>query len=169
MADNRKTPASAIALGGILAAAAGVIMGMGTLIPVATYVCPMICTLLLQVVLKTCGRRFAWAWYGCVSILGLLFAPDKEAAIIFCFIGNYPILKPKMDAKKARWLWKGLYFNLMILAAYKLMLGFLGLDDVLKDFAEMGKIMLAILLILGNVTFFLLDRLLGMGLRRRRR
>ena len=38
----------------------------------------------------------------------------------------------------------------------------LGLSQVMEDFEGMGAAMLAALLILGNVTFFLLDRLLGM-------
>lgn len=168
MANNRKTPASAIALGGVLAALAAVIMGMGTLIPVATYVCPVMCMVLLQVVLKLCGSRYAWAWFGAVAILGLLFASDKEAAVIFCFLGYYPILKPKMDRKKKKWFLKAIYFNIVILAAYAFLIYLMGLNEILTEFGEMGTIMTIVLLILGNVTFFLLDKLLGMKPRKRR-
>ena len=56
---SKHTPAGTIALGGVLAALAVVVMSLGTLIPVATYVCPMMAALLLQVVLKTCGSRIA--------------------------------------------------------------------------------------------------------------
>ena len=58
---GKRTPASSVALGGVLAALAVVVMCLGTIIPVATYVCPMFCALLLQVVLKSCGVRIAWA------------------------------------------------------------------------------------------------------------
>ena len=71
MRSNR-TPASVIAFGGVLAALAVVIMSMGTLIPVATYVCPMLCCLLLSMVNRTCGKRLGWAWYGAVTLLSLL-------------------------------------------------------------------------------------------------
>ncbi len=169
MENKHRTPAGAMALGGVLAALAAVIMGMGTLIPAATYVCPMICTLLLQVVLTKCGSRYAWAWFGCVAILGLLFAPDKEAAVIFCFLGYYPIIKPKLDRKKGKWLWKALYFNLVILAAYAFLIYLMGLQDVVAEFTEMGIAMTMVLLLLGNLTFFLLDRLLGMVPKKRRR
>lgn len=169
MENNKIRPSRAVALGGLLAAVAAVIMGMGTLIPVATYVCPMLCILLLQVVFRLCGSRYAWAWFGAVAVLGLLFAPDKEAAVIFCFLGYYPIVKPKMDRKKGKWLWKALYFNAVILAAYAFLIYLMGLQGIMKEFAEMGRILTAVLLVLGNVTFFLLDRLLAMGLRRRRR
>ena len=157
-----------MALGGILAALAVVIMGMGTLIPVATYVCPMLCAMILQVVLKTCGVRIAWAWFGAVSILSMLLAPDKEAAAVFLFIGYYPIVKPMLDRKRGKWLWKILLFNTAILLMYWLLMHFLGMDQIAAEFEEMGIVMTAITLLLGNVTFFLLDRLLSMRLKRKR-
>lgn len=157
-----------MALGGVLAALAVVIMGMGTLIPEATYVCPMLCALLLQVVLKTCGVRVAWAWYGAVAILSLLLAPDKEAAAVFLFLGYYPIVKPKLDRMKGKWLWKVLLFNVSVLLVYWLLMHVFGLDQLGEEFTEMGAAMCVVLLALGNVTFFLLDRLLGMRFQRRR-
>ncbi len=150
-----------MALGGILAALAVVLMGMGTLIPVATYVCPMLCAMLLQVVLRLCGRRTAWAWYGAVSVLSLLLAPDKEAAAVFLFLGNYPIVKTWMDRRKGKLLWKAVYFNASILTLYWILLKLLGIEQLVQEFAEMGKIMTAALLVLGNVTFFLLDKVLS--------
>ncbi|MBQ8359440.1 MAG: hypothetical protein IJX37_05975 [Oscillospiraceae bacterium] len=163
---SKRSPAGVIALGGVLAALAVVIMSMGTLIPVATYVCPMISAVLLQVVLKTCGKRIAWAWYGAVAILSLLLAPDKEAAAVFVALGYYPILKPRLDRLKGKWLWKGLLFNSVILAVYWLLLHLFGMDQLAAEFAEMGTVMTAVMLVLGNVTFFLLDRLLTMRFRK---
>ncbi len=157
-----------MALGGVLAALAMVFMCLGTLIPVATYVCPLLCALLLQVVLKTCGRRVAWAWYGAVALLSVLMAPDKEAAVIFVFLGYYPIVKPALDRRRGRMLWKALLFNGSALLAYGLMIYILGLDQVTAEFQELGVLLSAVLLILGNAVFFLLDRLLGMRPRRRR-
>ena len=157
-----------MALGGVLAALAVVIMSMGTLIPVATYACPMLCALLVQVVLKTCGTRAAWAWYGAVALLSMLLAPDKVAAFVFLFLGYYPILKPKLDRSRGKWLWKLLLFNGAVLLMYWLLMAVLGLSQVISDFSEMGFAMTVLLLILGNVTFFLLDRLLGMRPKRRK-
>ena len=157
---SKRTPAARIALGGVLAALAVVIMSMGTLIPVATYVCPMLSALVLELVRKVCGNRIAWAWYGAVAILSLLMAPDKEAAAVFFALGYYPIVKPKLDAAKGKWLWKGLLFNSMILLTYWLLMHLFGFDQLSAEFREMGMAMTAILLLLGNVTFFLLDKLL---------
>lgn len=165
---SKRTPAANIALGGVLAALAVVIMSMGTLIPVATYVCPMLCAMILQMVLKTCGVRMAWAWYGAVAILSLLLAPDKEAAAVFGFLGYYPIVKPRLDRLKGKWFWKALLFNICTLTMYWLLMHMFGLDQITAEFEEMGTVMTVITLLLGNVVFFLLDRLLGMRFRRKR-
>ena len=100
----RRNPSADIALGGLLAALAVAIECMGTLIPVATFICPMLCMLLLAIVVRRSGNRIGWAWYGAVAILGALLAPDKEAAAVFIFLGYYPILKPKMDNLPLKWL-----------------------------------------------------------------
>ena len=157
---SKRTPASNIALGGVLAALAVIIMSMGTLIPVATYVCPMLCALVLQIVLKICGSRIAWAWYGAVTLLSLLMAPDKEAAAVFLALGYYPIVKPKLDRGKGKWLWKGLLFNAVILVTYWVLMHIFGFDQLASEFSEMGTVMVVLMLLLGNVTFFLLDKLL---------
>ena len=158
--QSKRTPASNVALGGILAALALVLMNLGTLIPVATYTCPMFCAMILEVVRRTCGNRIAWAWYGAVAILAVLMAPDKEAAAVFVFIGYYPIVKPKLDRRKGKWLWKTIFFNISILTMYALLLHVLGLDQIAEDYSGMGAGITAVLLILGNVTFFMLDKLL---------
>lgn len=157
----RNSSAKNMALGGIMAALALVIMCLGGLIPVATYVCPMLCALLMAVVLRLCGSRIAWAWYGAVAILSLLLGPDKEAAAVFLFLGYYPILKPKLDSLRLKWLWKLLLFNCDIGLMYVLLIQVLGLEGVAEDFQGMGIAMLIGMLLLGNLTFVLLDRLLN--------
>ena len=165
---NKKTPAANMALGGMLAALAVVIMAMGTLIPVATYVCPMLCAVLVQVVLKTCGARIAWAWYGAVAILSVLLAPDKEAAAVFTFLGYYPIVKPRLDNMKLGLLWKLALFNAVILAMYALLIHLFGMAQIASEFSQLGTAMTVATLILGNVTFFLLDQVLGKKFVRRK-
>ncbi len=164
MANRSK--AAAIALGGVLAAVAVVIMALGGMIPLATFVCPMLCMLLLRLIGKQCGSRIAWAWYGAVAILSCLLSPDKEAAAVFVFLGYYPVIKPKMDALPLSWLWKGLLFNVAILFMYGVLIYLLGMYELMGEFAQMGKVMTAATLILGNVTFFLLDKVLGKRFRR---
>lgn len=135
-------------------------MNMGTLIPIATYVCPMLCAVLLQFVLNICGSRIAWGWYGAVSILSLLMAPDKEAAAVFLALGYYPILKPILDRLKGKWLWKLLFFNAVTLLTYWLLMHLFGFAQLAAEFSEMGAVLTAAMLLLGNLTFFLVDKLL---------
>ncbi len=158
-----------MALGGMMAALAVVVMCMGGLIPIATFVCPMLCMILLTLVIKRCGNRVGWAWYGAVAILSLLLGPDKEAAAVFVFLGYYPIIKPKMDRLPLHWLWKLIYFNIVILVMYWLLLNLFGMAQIMEEFEEMGTVMTVITLLMGNVTFFMLDRLLEMSPRFRRR
>ena len=153
----RNTPAKQIAFGGIFAALALVIMNLGSLIPIATYVCPMLCMLILAFVTKMCGKRIGWAWYGAVAILSVLMAPDKEAAAVFVFLGFYPIVKPKFDKMRFPLIPKLALFNVLILLMYWLLLHLLGMEQIAAEFEEMGKILTGVMLLMGNVIFLLLD------------
>ncbi len=157
----KKTPAAIIAFGGMMAAVAMVIMNLVGLIPVATFVCPMLCMMILTVVIRFCGKRIGWAWYGAVAILSVLMAPDKEAAAIFVFLGYYPLVKPKLDAMKSGMLLKFLFFNSVILLMYWLLIHLFGLAQLAQEFSELGVIMTVFTLITGNLIFYMLDRILG--------
>lgn len=157
-----------MAFGGVMAALAVVIMCLGGLIPIATFVCPMLCMMILQLVLRACGNRTAWAWYGAVTILGLVMGPDKEAAAIFAALGYYPIVKPQLDNMKLGLLWKLALFNAVILAMYALLIHLFGMAQIASEFSQLGTAMTVATLILGNVTFFLLDQVLGKKFVRRK-
>ena len=163
------TNAKQIAMGGIFAALAIVIMCLGGLIPIATFVCPMICMLILHLIRKLCGNRIAWAWYGVVAILSVLLGPDKEAAAVFVFLGYYPIVKPKIDRIKPSWFWKAIYFNAVILLLYQLLIYLFGMDQIAAEYRELGKVLTVVVLLIGNLCFFLLDRVLTQFGRRRKR
>jgi len=154
--------AKSIALSGVLAALAIVIMCLGGMIPIATYICPMLCALICFFVLRLCGRRIAWVWYAAVSLLCVLVGPDKEAALVFLFLGYYPIIKRWLDAKRLSLLWKALLFNSSVALIYLLQIFILGISSSAAEFQGIGMLWLILLLLLGNTTFFLLDRLLNM-------
>ena len=158
-----------IALGGVLAALAIVIMTMVGMIPVATYICPMLCMLLQFVVAQLCGSRIGWAWYGAVAVLSLLLGPDKEAAAVFLALGYYPIIKPGLDRMKYGLIVKLLLFNVVITVLYIALIYVVGMQHLLSDFTQLGMAGLAVMLVLGNVCFFLTDQVLGRFLRRRKR
>lgn len=157
----KKTPAALVAFGGVMAALALVIMNLIGMIPIATFVCPMLCMMILTLVVRFCGKRIGWAWYGAVAILSSLLAPDKEAAAIFVFLGYYPIVKPIFDKLKSGAFFKLLLFNAMILLMYWLLIHLFGLSQIAQEYRELGFAMTVVTLLMGNLVFYLLDRILG--------
>lgn len=163
---NNKT--KQIALGGMLAALAVIIMCLGGFISIATYVCPMLCCMTQLVVLRFCGKRLAWTWFVIVSILALLLSPDKEAAMVFLSIGYYPLIKEYFDKNRIAVLLKFLYFNVSVFLSYLAMIYLMGIQDVVLENMELGVGGLVVILVLGNITFLLLDRLLDIMARKLR-
>ena len=164
MNQRRSTPASRMALGGVLAAVAVVIMSLGGLIPVATYVCPMLCAVLLQVVLMTCGKRVAWAWYGAVALLSVLLSPDKEAAAVLIFLGYYPIVKFRhmefVKSRAARTALKLVLFNAAVCVMYGILFLTMGGEALMREMVENGWFLTALMLVMGNAAMLLYDWML---------
>ena len=157
----RQNDAKSIAIGGMMAAVAIVVMCLGGIIPIATYVCPMLGAILLAIVVRLCGKRIGWAWYAAVALLSLLLGPDKEAAIVFVFLGYYPIVKGWVDRRKLPFLWKLLIFNTAIALMYALMIYLFRLEQVVQEFQGLGIVLTVITLVLGNAALFMLDLVLG--------
>lgn len=148
--------ASHIALGGVFAALAVAVMALGTIIPIGTFCCPAIAALLLIPVLDLCGSVLALAWYAAVAVLSLLLAPDREAAMIFLFLGYYPVLQPLLQRIRLlplRVLAKLTVFNAAALVLYGLLAAVLGIPGV----EGATRTLLLVTLALGNVTFVLFD------------
>ena len=70
------------------------------------------------------------------------------------------MVKPWLDKRRLRLVWKGLLFNGSVFLLYGLLLFVLGVPELVQEFRGLGAVMLVVLLLLGNVTFFLLDKLL---------
>ena len=153
--------AKKIALGGLFAALAMVVMCLGGLIPVATYVSPMICALLCHFIFLFTGAANSWAWYGAVSVLSLFFSPDKEAAFVFLFLGYYPIIRRYFKKNVIGILLKFVFFNVSVFALYMVTIFVFGMYEIQKEFAQLGRVMLIVMLVLGNLCFYMLDFLLG--------
>ena len=156
----KQNQAKEMAFCGVMAALAVVIMCMGTLIPLATFVCPVICMLILGFVIKMTGRKMAWAWYVSVALLSALLAPDKEAAAVVVFLGYYPIIKRGIEKIRFSLVLKLIYFNAVIFVMYGILIYLFGMDQILAEFAQIGKIMTVITLVMGNVCLLLVDLLL---------
>ncbi len=155
-----RKPAKQMALGGILSALAVVIMCVGGMIPLSTFVCPLLAMLAGYAVFRICGSKTAWCWYAVTAILSILLGPDKEGAAVFLFLGYYPFVKPILERYKLSWILKFLLFNCAIGVMYFLLLQLFGMAELAAEFEELGLWGGVIMAVLGNVTFILLDILL---------
>lgn len=147
-----------IALGGMMTALAVVIMALGSLIPVNTYLCPVLCILLNRTVLEQCGKRIGWCYYLAVAILSLLLAPDREAALVYGFLGCYPMIRPWFQrlgpvAPAA----KLVFFTLAGAASYGALLLLMGAEAAMAE----GWLLTVAAVLLWDVLFLLVDRILG--------
>ena len=100
---KRKSKSWAMAYCGMAAALCVALMLLGTIIPIAMFIAPAVASFLIATVCMECGITMAWTAYAAVSLLGLLFVPDKEIALIFTvLLGYYPLVKPRFDRIRPR-------------------------------------------------------------------
>ena len=162
--DSRQmTKTKQIALGGSLAALAVVILLLGGLIPVGTYVCPMLAAIPLVLLLAELPRPLCLGWYAVVAILGVLLCPDRETAFVFVFLGWYPIAKPALDRlpRLLRVPVKLAVFMAAVSALYALLILVFQLEALVNEARETGLSMLIALVVLGCAAFLLFDLLLS--------
>ena len=153
-----------MALTGMLCALAVVIMMLGGFIPLATFCCTALAGLMLIPVFVECGEKLSWCAYAAIAALSLILCPDKEAALLLAFIGYYPILRWRLDQLRSRLLRvvaKLGVFNLAVLAMYALSILVLQMDQILREYQEMGLALTVACLLVGNVTLLLYDRLIA--------
>ncbi len=158
---RKHTKASSIALCGILAALALVCLFMGGAIPVASFACPILASLVLIPVYMECGYGLGLTWFAAVGILGLLLAPMKECAVLFLAYGTYPMLRKPLGRLPLSKVWKLLYFNAVLFAAYGIMLFVFPIPELQGEFAEISKWMLGAMVVLANISFYVYDVLVG--------
>lgn len=154
----------AVATCGMMAALATVILLMGGVIPAATFVGPALAGLLMIPALVEGGQSMALGTWLAVSALGLILCADKEAALLFAFLGWYPVMKWRLDAKLPGWRGvpvKLVLWNLCAGVMAALIFFVFRMDQVIAEYREMGRVMLVIFILLANVTLLLYDRLLG--------
>ena len=153
-----------MALGGMMAAVSIVIMCLGSIIPVNTYICPVLCILTGAVVLDRCGRKAGWCHYMAVAVLAMLLAPDREAALVYMFLGYYPMIRPWFQKLGALAMpTKLLFFTLAGAASYGLLIFLVGAEGAMEE----GWLLTAVTVLLWDVLFLLVDRLLGLPMKKR--
>ena len=153
-----------LAVGGMMTALATAILLMGGVIPAATFVGPATAGLLLIPVLIEGGRRMALGAWVAISALSLMLCADKEAALLFAFLGWYPVAKWPLEAKLPGWgslPVKLMLWNACAGAMAALIFFVLRMDQVIAEYREMGRVMLVAFILMANVTLVLYDRLLN--------
>ena len=159
---NRKSWSMAYC--GMVAALSVALMLLGALIPLAMFIAPAVAGFLIATVCVECGRTMAFTAYGAVSLLAVLFVPDKEVALIFVFLlGYYPLVKPWFERIRPpvlRGLCKLLLCNAAVAAMYGLILLLIPAGSVAQELRATALILSLATLAMGNVAFLLYDRAL---------
>ena len=153
-----------IAIGGVLTATAVLIMLLGSVVPFATFVSPCLSAICVFYYCLEFGAGAALIVYASISLASLLLAPDKELAFVFIFVmGYYPAVKQaceKLGSKFIAYLIKFAVFDVSVLLMYWLLLRVFMLAPVKAEFEQYTPAIVAGMLVVANITFFLFDIIL---------
>lgn len=165
-----------LALAGLLAALAAALLCLGALVPFATYTAPVLASAALLVAREECRRSLAWGCWAVSAALGLMLSADVEAALLYVFLGWYPLLKPRLDALRARPFRVAAKLLLCVAAVgamYALLLFVFRMEALAREVADSSPALLWATVLLGVAVFLAydlaLDRLHTLYIRRRLR
>lgn len=146
------------ALCGILSALSVVIMLPTLVIPVLTYVAPMIAGFVIMTVSDIAGKKWAFGVFSAVSVITLIILTDKEASLTYiAFFGYYPLIRENLEKKRKvlSLIFKFLLFNISMVTVS--LLGIYVFAVPVEDFTSFGRFSVPILLFLANIVFILYD------------
>lgn len=152
-----------LALTGMLCALAVCVMMLGNLIPLATFCCPALAGLMLIPVFVECGEKASLCAYVVIALLSLILSPDKESALLFLFLGYYPVLRWRVSQIRSallRVLAKLAAVNLAAALTYLCGVYAFGLSQIAAEYRAMGLTLGIATLVIANVTMLIYDRLL---------
>ena len=145
-----------ITLCGMMSALAVVIMLVGGYLEIGMYAAPMISGLLLMPVGDKYGKKYHFAMWAVVSIISFILVPYVEQNLMFLLLfGLYPAIYSFFGKipKTLRLFLKFLYFNITFMGIEALVMLVL-----VPEVMSLG--MIAVFLVLGNITFILYDLVL---------
>ena len=152
-----------LALCSMIAALSVVLLCLGGIVPLAVYACPMLASFALLAVREECRSAYSWCCWAAVALLAVLLCPDKEAAAVYCFLGYYPLLQPRLERIRVPvlcWLAKLLLAVVSMGTMYALLLYVFCLDAVVEEFADTAPALLWATVGLGLALFVIYDALL---------
>ena len=145
-----KKKSKSVALAGMLAALAVVILFLGSLFELLDLSASAMASLVIMVALIELGKRWACGVYAVAAVLSLLLFPRTASITFAAFVGYYPVLKVYLDRIKPRVLQyfvKLLLFNALLF----------GVTRVLEHLLTAESDWLTIGWWLGNLTFLVFD------------
>jgi len=158
-----KKASARMALCGMMTALGTAAMLLGGTIPLATFCCPVLAGMALLPVMAETGRKTALGAYVAIAALSLMLSTDKESALLFAFLGYYPVLKPTLDRIRNRALRTAAKLGVFDAAAglmALLCIKVLNMEALATEYAAMSRAMLAAFILLANITMLLYDRAL---------
>ncbi|MCL2633565.1 MAG: hypothetical protein FWD34_03520 [Oscillospiraceae bacterium] len=149
-----------IAYCGIICALSSIIM-FTAVIPSLTYVMPAISGIMIWTVGSQINRKWAMMTFAAASVLSLILVPEIEAKTFFILLfGYYPVLRDiidKLKLKITRFLVKFAIFNIAAVCSYFAVVFIFGVQGMLDGLEGVGEYAVYVLLLMGNIAFFLYD------------
>ena len=150
-----------IALCGMFGALSVTVMLLGSLIPMATYMCPAIAAFFILPIVYEYKEKTGFMLYLVVSILSVLLVAEKEFAFIYVFLfGLYNVFKFRMDKIKPAFLQytlKTLYCIVMTAVCYGLLLFVFPSPLLTEEFGDFTLLLGVAFAVLFVVVFLLFD------------
>lgn len=153
-----------IAFAGIFSALCVVGLSIGSIIQTLDLSCAFIGSLIILLSFIELGKKWAFGVYITSSIISLLWLPYKSPAIVFAlFTGIYPIIKERLNRINptiASRLIRFAYFNISACAIAIILVSFFNMDGY-SEFEKLHPaLLIGLLILLGNVVFYLYDLVL---------
>ena len=148
-----KNKSRKMAVCAITAALGVVLMLLGAVLGLGTYVAPMYVGWCLIPIGKHCGIKYQTLLWLVISLLSALFVANIEQNLMFIFLfGWYPIARPRLQKlpKAVRFLVKFLLFNVIVVSLEAVLINILAPEAM-----ELWSAV--ILMAIGNAAFFLYD------------
>ena len=148
---------SFVALGGIATALSFVCLLVSSFAPSFKLILISMSSVIVGVLICAGGNKLGVVHYIAVSVLAILFLPNKSMAVMYVVaLGNYPLLKKHIERIFSivyRWATKFLLFNLYIVLCCGVAKYLLGFEFLYDDYVHIIMVWL-----LGFMYFFVYDR-----------
>lgn len=154
-----------MALCGLLGALSVLVLLLGSIVPFATFCCPILAMVVMVPVVTEYDTKTALLYYAAVAILGIILVPDKEVTLIYAFLGYYPAIREKLNGAirgtVLRTLVKLVMFLISVVTMYALAIYLFQMGDLASEFQTTSLMVLLAMLVLGCALFLLCDVVLA--------